>query len=79
MNKAAIHHVWMEKKADSTALKGHMDIVKFLTLEKYCDPMLQDIHGSVDLHYAVLSGHLEMVKFDPHQGTEMYSRHHWTI
>ena len=28
-----------------------------------CDSMLQDIHGSIDLHYAVLSGHLEMVKF----------------
>ena len=40
-----------------------MDIVKFLTVEKHCDPMSQDILGNTVLHHAVLGGHLEIVKF----------------
>ena len=40
-----------------------MDIVKFLTLEKHCDPMSRDIHGNTTVHHAVLNGQLEIVKF----------------
>ena len=43
--------------------KGHMDIVKFLTLEKHCDPMSRDRIGNTALHHAILNGQLETVKF----------------
>ena len=40
-----------------------MDIVKFLTMEKCCDPVSQNIDGNTALHSAVLGGDIEVVKF----------------
>ena len=34
------------------AKKGHMDTVKFLAVEKHCDPMSADIYGNTALHIA---------------------------
>ena len=45
------------------AMEGHMNIVKFLTVERHCDPMCRDIHGDTALHYAVIRGQIETVKF----------------
>ena len=44
-------------------MEGHTDIVKFLTVEKHCDPLSQDIFHNTTLHHAVISGYLEIVKF----------------
>ena len=55
MNKAAIHHY--------AAKEGHRDVVKFLTVEKHCDPMCKSLNLDTPLHSAVLGGHLEIVKF----------------
>ena len=40
--------------------RGHIDTVKFLTVEKHCDPLSQYMTA---LHCAVMTGHLEIVKF----------------
>ena len=40
-----------------------MDIVKFLTLEKKCDPMLKNCDNNTALHSAVYGGHLQVVSF----------------
>ena len=40
-----------------------MDIVKFLAVEKHCDPMLQNTKCNTALHCAVKGGHLQIVKF----------------
>ena len=40
-----------------------MDIVKFLTMEKHCDPMSQNFNSNTALHNAVMGGHLEVVMF----------------
>ena len=45
------------------AQRGHLEVVKFLTVEKYCDPMSQNDDGNTALHYAVHGGHLEIIKF----------------
>ena len=37
--------------------------MKFLTAEKHCDPMSQNIHNNTALHSAVWSGRLGLVKF----------------
>ena len=53
MNKAAIHQVWMKKVLHFTlcaAMKGQLDIVKFLTVEKHCDLMCRDLEQSTPLH-----------------------------
>ena len=44
-------------------MKGHVDIVKFLTVEKYCDPMCQDSDQNTPLHMAAQNGHIDIVKF----------------
>ena len=36
---------------------GHIDIVKFLTVEKNCDPMCRDIDQDTPLLKATLGGH----------------------
>jgi len=45
------------------AEEGHIEIVKFLTMEKHCDPMSRNIHNNTALHCAVLNGHMQVVKF----------------
>ena len=40
-----------------------MDIVKFLTMEKNCDPMSRNFISNTALHNAVLGCHLEVVIF----------------
>ena len=40
-----------------------MDIVKFLTVEKHCDPVSQNIDGDTVLYCAVLGGNLDIVKY----------------
>ena len=44
-------------------MTGHIDIVKFLTVEKYCDPMCKDFNHNTPLHLAAGKGHLEIAKF----------------
>ena len=38
------------------AMKGHMNIVKFLTMEKHCNPMCRDSEQCTPLHRAVIGG-----------------------
>ena len=45
------------------AMKGHFDIVKFLTLVKHCDTMCRDCDQNIPLHLAALSGNIKIVKF----------------
>ena len=45
------------------AMEGHIEIVKFLTVEKNCDPISETIKEITVLHGAALRGHLEIVKF----------------
>ena len=45
------------------AMKGHMDIVKFLPVEKHCDPTCRDSKQCTPLHMAALNGHIQVVKF----------------
>jgi len=45
------------------AMRGHMDIVKFLTVEKHCDPMCTDIDQNTPLHLAAKGSHTDVVKF----------------
>ena len=40
-----------------------MDIVKFLTVEKHCDPMCTDIDQNTPLHLAARGSHTDVVKF----------------
>ena len=40
-----------------------MDVVKFLTVEKRCDPMCRSSNLNTPLHMAVVGGHLEIIKF----------------
>ena len=40
-----------------------MNIVKFLTLEKCCDPMSRDVFNNTALHYAVAGDQLETLAF----------------
>jgi len=44
-------------------MKGHMDIVKFFTVEKQCDPMCRDSDQNTPLHLASWNGHIDVVKF----------------
>ena len=37
--------------------------MKFLTMEKNCDPTCKDPKQSTPLHMAVIGGHTEVVKF----------------
>ena len=34
-------------------MKGQLDIVKFLTVEKHCDPMCRDLEQTTPLYIAV--------------------------
>ena len=63
MSKVVIHHVWISLPLHSAVKKGHIDIVKFLTVKKHLDPMSQDILCHNVLFHAVMSGHLGIVKF----------------
>jgi len=45
------------------AMRGHMDIVKFLTVEKHCDPMCTGIDQNTPLHLAARGSHIDVVKF----------------
>ena len=45
------------------AEKGHMNIVKFLTLEKHCDPMCRGSDQDTPLHMAARYDHIEVVEF----------------
>ena len=45
------------------ALGGHIDIVKFLTLEMNCDPTSRNAYNNTALHLAVVNGHLDIVQF----------------
>ena len=45
------------------ARNGHLDVVKFLTLEKHCNPSQRDIWNNTPLQFAVRNGHLQVVKF----------------
>ena len=50
----------------STSLCCHgwsFDIVKFLTVDKHCDPMCRDSVQETPLHIAAQYGHVEVVKF----------------
>jgi len=44
-------------------MMGHTDIVKFLTVEKHCDPMCRDSKQDSPLHKAARNGHIDVVKF----------------
>ena len=44
-------------------MKGHFDIVKFLTLIKHCDPLCIDYNQNTPLHIAALSGNIQIVRF----------------
>ena len=62
MNMVVIHHVCTTMiTLHFTVL--HMNILKFLTLEKNCDPMCRDIDLNTPFHYAAFSGHIDIVKF----------------
>ena len=45
------------------ARKGQLDAVKFLTLDKGCDPYCKNMYGNTPLHNAALYGHLTVVTF----------------
>ena len=46
------------------AMEGNMDTVKFLIVEKHCDPMCRDpLYQRTQLHVAALHGQIEVVKF----------------
>ena len=45
------------------ACKGHIDVVKFLTLEMHCDPISRNANSDTALHLAVMNGHLDIVQF----------------
>ena len=47
---------------DSAAAKGHLDIVKFLTL-RCCNPTSRTSDGTTPIHWAARYGHLEILKF----------------
>ena len=43
---------------------GHLDIVKYLVLEKKCDPIIdKDGTGNTPIHQAALNGHLDALLF----------------
>ena len=45
------------------ALDGHVEVVKFLTLEMHCDPTSRNANSDTALHLAVVNGHLDIIKF----------------
>ena len=45
------------------AMKGQIDIVKYLTVEKHCNPLCRDISQNTPLHKAAQKGHIDTVKF----------------
>ena len=45
------------------ARSGHLDIVKYLTLERHCDHLCTDAGNDTPLHVATMFGHLKVVQF----------------
>ena len=45
------------------ANSGHFDIVKFLTLEKHCNPTFRNSDGATPIHGAAQQGHFDILKF----------------
>ena len=45
------------------AQNGHIEVVKFLTLEMNCDPTCTNADNVSALHLAVVNGHLDIVTF----------------
>ena len=59
-----MHRVWMNgNPLHHAAGKGHIDIVKFLSVEENCDSMSRTIHNDTPLHLAVLEGHMQVLSF----------------
>ena len=63
------------------ALEGHIDVVKFLTLEMHCDPTSRNADSNTALHVAAGNGHLDVVQFfisdqncDPNISGGQYNR-----
>ena len=42
---------------------SHIEVVKFLTIKKHCDPIKRNANNDTVLHLAVERGHLNIVKF----------------
>ena len=42
---------------------GRIEVVKFLTVEKHCEPTSRDENNHTALHLAVAKGHLDLVQF----------------
>ena len=47
----------------SAVLNGHLNAVKFITLDLKCDPNIADKYGKLPLQAATENGHLEIAKF----------------
>ena len=45
------------------AMKGHMDVVQFFTIETHCDPTCKDCDQQTPLHKATRFGSIDIVKF----------------
>ena len=43
-------------------INGHLNIVRLLINNEYCDPMHEDLSGSTPLHYAAIYGRAEILK-----------------
>jgi len=67
MNKGVTHHDCLKQNKTTplyhAASNGHLDIVKFLTLEKHCNPTSRTSSGTTLIHRAAQYGHLEILKF----------------
>ena len=45
------------------SMNGHLNIVKYLTLDKHCDPAVRDDENVAPLHVAALNGHYDVVRY----------------
>ena len=44
-------------------MNGHLETVKYLTVDKNCDPAVRDDGNVTPLHVAALNGHYDVVRF----------------